>query len=523
METPLTLFQGEDYSYGHVGFGWFGSKIVHSATKAVKSTTHFASNVVKTAGRQVGHVTKTIQSAEGAVSKQIGKIPVVGSPLHTVFDMTYHVATGPMNMTVAIAEGQRIDHVALNQLKTQLHDFKQVAPYAQMVISVVPGIGQGISGALSAGLALAEGQSITDALKAGLIGALPGGPLVKAVVTMGVETIQHVAKGDKFDFQTFSQTAGGVASSALGLPVAAKNALVAGIATTGAIASGKSIDKAVTDGAIMGLPLTDSVKKVMTDASTLSLDLAHGKKIDAAITSKINAIVASLPATNPLHINVKTGLDAMKKVGAGNTEKLMAVALQSGLADTLVSMGAQTLPTDAQKAIKSGIALGSGVVVQEQRKTQINKVAGKLSESGIQIAKADPLFGEARKIASTKNATKGFDLASGLLQQQVGLGDVATARNGLDATQKIGFDIAAAVRVGAVSNPKPATVSPAAHAGHAITLGMQSYTPAQKVAIMQTVQTNPSAAVGATVAVKEVATAREPWIVRVLKALGLRK
>lgn len=522
--SPITLFQGEEYiptgyGYGYgdeVAFGWFGSKIA-------KSVSHFASNTVKTAGKAVGTVTKPIQTVTGAVSKTIGKIPVVGGPLHTVLDVGYHVATGPLNMTVAIAEGQRIDRVALNQLKQQLHDFKQVAPYAQMVISVVPGIGQGVSAALSAGLALAEGQSIDDALKAGLIGAIPGGPLVKAAVTMGVETIQHIAQGDKFDLQTLSQTAGGIASSALGLPVAAKNALMAGIATTGAIASGKPLDKAVTDGAILALPVSAPIKKAMTDASALSLDLAHGAKLDAAMNARVNAVISALPSTNPLHINVKTSLDAARKAGGKNAGSIVAVGLQSGLADTLVSMGAQSLPQDSQKAIKAGIALGSGTLVQRQRKTSISKVAGKLTESGIQLAKTSPLFGEARKIAATKGATKGFDIANGLLQQQVGVFDVATVRNGLDATQKLGFDLAAATRIGAVSNPKPATLSPAAHAGQAITLGMQSYTPTRKVAIMQTVETNPSAAAGATVAVKQVAQKREHWFARLIKALRLKK
>lgn len=539
---PIALFQGDEYpiillvgSDGQVGFGWFGSKIVHAVTKpighAITGAVHvavhnpvasFTSNVVKVAGKAVGTVTKPIQSVTGAITKEIGKIPIVGGPLHTVFDVTFHVAMGPTNLVTAIASGQRIDHVVLNNLKQQLHDFKQIAPYAQMVISIVPGVGQGVSAMLSAGLALAEGQSITDALKAGLIGAIPGGPLVKAAVTMGVETIQHIARGDKLNLQTFTQTAGGIASSALGLPIAARNALVAGVAIIGGIAHGNPLDKAVSDAAIQALPLSDPVKKAMKEASTLSLDLAHGKKIDAALTARFSAIASVLPATNPLHDSIKTGLDTTRKVH-GKNEDIMLAALQSGLADTLVSMGAQPLPADAQKAVKAGVGLGSGVVYQAHRQTHITLATGKLTESGIQLSKTSPLFAEARKLAAAKNATKGFDVATGLLQQQVGVGDIAHARNGLDVTQKIGFDIACSVRVGAVANPKPPTLSPAAHAGNAIALGMQSYVPERKAAIMATVQTSPSATVGATVAVKAVATSREPFIIRILRALGFRK
>jgi len=494
---------------------------------------NFVSNVIKTAGHAISTVTDTIQDATGfIVHNTIGQIPIVGGPISTVFDAGFDIAMAPSNLVVGVAiEGRRVDHAVLDNLKRQLHDFKQIAPYAQMVISVVPGIGTGVSGALSAGLALAEGQSITDALKAGLVGALPGGPLVKAAVTMCVETVQHVAKGDKINLQTFTQTAGGIASSALGLPIAAKNALVAGVGIIGSISKGVPLDKTLTDGAILALPLSDSTKSAMTEASTLSLDLAHGKKIDAAFTTRLAAITTALPVTCPLNDSIKSGLNAAKKV-IGKSEALLSAALQSGLADTLVSMGADTLSIDTQKAIKTGIALGSGVIYQDNRQIGLSKAAGKLQESGIQLAKTSPQVGEARKLAGTKNATQGFDTGAGLTQHQLGVFDITTARNGLDPAQKIGFDMALALKVGSVANPEPKGLSPAAQAAYAITYGMQSYVPERKAALMEIIQTNPSAAVGATLAIKEIAASRESsplWVflnvrfIRLLKALRLRK
>lgn len=552
----VTLFSGDDYALVEleypVGFGWFGSKIAKSVVKVVsapvkvaakvtmapvnlakkvpvvgsvvKKADHFASNAVKVAGKPIGAVTKGIQTVTGAVSKEIGKIPVIGGPLHTVLDAGFSLGMAPVNLAVAVAiDGKRIDQAVLNNLKQQLHDFKQVAPYAQMVISVVPGVGQGVSAALASGLALAEGQSIADVLKAGAIGAIPGGPLVKAAVTMATETIQAAATGKPINLQTFASTAGGVASSALGLPVAAKNALVAGVATIGAIAKGAPLDKAMTDAAVNSLPLSADAKKAMTDGSQLAIDLAKGKKIDAALTSRVNGIIARLPATNPLHIALKTGLETARKAPPGQQEKTLAAAVHSGIGDALVSMGAQSLPADAQKGIKAGAALGAGKVFQSIRGPAVLKVTGKLIESGVQLSKASPVIAEARKLATTQGATQGFDHATGLLQQQVGLHDISVVRNALPANQKIGFDMAVAVRVGAVANPKPATTSPAAHAGNAIALGMQSYDPNKKAAIMSTVQTNPSAAVGATVAVKEVAAKRESFIVKVLRLFKLHK
>jgi hypothetical protein len=96
-----------------------------------------------------------------------------------------------------------------------------------------------------------------------------------------------------------------------------------------------------------------------------------------------------------------------------------------------------------------------------------------------------------------------------------------TARNSLEPSQQHGFDLAAATRIGTVANPMPKMVSPAAHAGYAISLGFRSHTPNEKMNMMRTIQQNPSAAVGATIAVKEVAA--DNWFVRLLRAIGLHK
>jgi hypothetical protein len=560
---PLTLFQGDDYApepfytyeypYGlSMGFGGnlmtraFDELLakkkaellskaktsaekeqIEKSTEALTATIHqryesggilnavgnFVGNVVKTAGHAIGTVVHSIQNAAGEVGKVIAKIPIVGGVISAVFDLTYQSTMGIVNLAVAIViEGKRVDQAILSSLKKQLQVFKQVAPYAQMVISVIPGIGQGVSAALSAGLALAEGQSIADALKAGLIGALPGGPLIKAAVTMGIETIQHVVKGERVDIATIAQTAGGVASSALGLPIVAKNALLAGISTVGAIVKGQPLDKAITDGAIKGLPISEQVKNAMTDATAITLDLAHGKPLDRTLLSRIDMVSSRLPASNPLADTIKTGITATKKLTSGQkVEDVMFTALQSGIGDSLVSMGAAKLPPDAQKAIKSGVALGTGAVAQVKSAEQLTRnVVGKLTESGIEQAKANPMFGEARKLTVSKGGSRGFDYALGMVQHLGSVFATATCRNNLpNPNDKMGFDMACAAMVGAVCNPRPGDMSATAHAGQAITLGMQGYSPERKQAIMATIGNMPSAVVGATSAIKQVASRRE--------------
>jgi len=515
-----------EYNIEEIGFGWFGSKLA-------KSAEHFASNIVKTAGHELGQVAKTAQSAEGAVSGVIKKVPIIGGPIHTIMDTTFKISMAPTNLVIGVAEGQRIDHAVLNNLKEQVKEFKQVAPYAEMVVSLVPGVGQGVAAMLAAGVALSEGQPISEVIKAGLIAALPGGPLVQAAVTMGVDTIQHVAKGEKLNLQTLSQSAGGAATAALGLPPESSQALTAGIAITGGIAKGQPLDKTLADAAVNALPLSEPVKRAMTEASTLSLELVHGNSISITQTARLTALTGILPPSNPLRDSITTAV-ALSQKTPQQAHVIMASAIHSGLADTLIGIGAEKAPPIVKNAIKSGTALGSGLIYQEHRAVGLSKVAGKLIESGVQQSKNYPSFNEARKLAARPaaplpgtpggppvSATRGFDYGSGLGQHQVGLFDVITARKSLSPADQRGFDMASATRIGLVANPRPQELSNAGHAGYAMSMGMQSHSQEEKMAMMRAIQQSPSATVGATVAVKEVAAKRENWLVRLFKALGL--
>lgn len=531
---PIFLFYGDEYSVTPTGlvipigcdvaFGYGEEYAVAFGFNLGHAIGHFCSNAVKAAGREVGHVTHAIQTGAGAIGKQIGKVPIVGGPLHAVFDASYHATFGMVNATVAIAQGKRVDRALMEHLRDTLHDFKQVGPYAQMVISAVPGVGQGVSAAMSAGLALANGQPIGEVLKAGALGAIPGGPLVQSCVKTGVETMQHIAKGEKLNITTLAKSAGGIASGALGLPPAAQNAMLAGISTASSLAHGHPLDKTLTDGVTAALPIPDAAKKAMTEASALTLDLAHGKRVDRALMQRVDGVMGMLPVDAPLRQNLKTGVDAVRNVAQGkDAEHVLMSALQSGVADQLLSHSTAKLPKPLKDGLKTGIALGAGNIMQDARHIQLTKaIPGKLVETGVQMSKASPLFGEARKIAASKNGSKGFDIATGLLSHQAGVFDLATVRNAIPSpADKMGFDMAAATRIGAVAHPKPKTLSPAAHAGHAITLGMQSYVPDRKAAIMTTIQAHPSAAAGATAAVKQVAEQRDSVLEKILQALGI--
>lgn len=75
----------------------------------------------------------------------------------------------------AALHGQNIGHAFHDAIRTVGNDLKHAAPYAQMLASVVPGIGPGLSAAISAGSALAQGKKLSDALVGAIRQNLPGG------------------------------------------------------------------------------------------------------------------------------------------------------------------------------------------------------------------------------------------------------------------------------------------------------------------------------------------------------------
>jgi hypothetical protein len=172
-------------------------------------------NAVKTAGKPIGAVAHAVQGAEGAVGKEIGKLPVIGKPLHAIFDLGAMELIGPSLAIGDALGGERLDKALLSSFKQELQDIKTIAPYAEMVIAFVPGIGPGVAGALGAGLALASGQSITQAMEDGIKDAIPGGAIAVAVYQVA-KTGVAIAKTHKFTLGDVASL-GGAAAAAVGI------------------------------------------------------------------------------------------------------------------------------------------------------------------------------------------------------------------------------------------------------------------------------------------------------------------
>lgn len=269
------------------------AKVANSAAKAVTSNaiTKAAASVATTATNYAAHA--------------VAKIPVVGSVASSVT----RLMTAPLNVAEALAKGGRIDRVAMTSLQQQIKDIRTVAPYAQTVLTFVPGVGTGLSGAIGAGLALANGQNITDALVAGVRGALPGGPLAAAAFDVANAAMQ-------------GKPITAIALQAIpGLSPAQKAALVQGVALAKDLAAGKNVSQAVIDAATNALP-PDAKKAVQIGAA-----LAHAKNLQGA--------VGALTAASGLQKQFSTGVAAALQIKALPAHitppKALTQAVQAGL------------------------------------------------------------------------------------------------------------------------------------------------------------------------------------------------
>lgn len=187
--------------------------------------------LIKSAVSAVPSKKSILDTIETAVSK----IPVVGDVTHIVGE----AVMAPFHIVEGIASGERLDHVALGALKDQIRIVKDIAPYAQTIVSLVPGVGTGVSAAIGMGTALAEGQSITAAAKAAIRGAIPGG----ALVTSGFDLAMKVASGENVAKATLE-------SARETLPPEAQKAYDIGLA----VVTGEKLQKALVNGIISAAP-----------------------------------------------------------------------------------------------------------------------------------------------------------------------------------------------------------------------------------------------------------------------------
>lgn len=252
---------GAPFSVG--GFFSFVKKAASSVKKAASSVVNKV--VPKAIRRAVTKVVNTAKSAVNAVKKTIKKIPILGS----VYSAAEALAMLPASAASQLLQGKRIDKIAIGQFKNAIKNVKTLAPYVQTVISFVPGVGTGLSAGIGGALALAEGQSISQALIAGVKSSIPGGPLAQAAFSVATDVMQ----GKPIDQ---------IALNALPIGQQQKDLLRRGLAAAKDLAAGKRVDQVLLDQGIKMLP------PAMQKAVQIGTAIGHAKNLQGALGAAAN-------------------------------------------------------------------------------------------------------------------------------------------------------------------------------------------------------------------------------------------
>jgi hypothetical protein len=248
----------------------------------------FIKKAVNTVGKGVGGAVKF-------TGNTIGKVPVVGGGLKGAFTLT----VAPIKLGASLANGRRIDRAMMDNFNDQLAAAKDVAPYAQIIVSFVPGVGTAASGVIGAGIALAKGQPITKAIIEGVKGALPGGPIAQSIFNASLA----VAEGEPIEQ---------VALSAIpGMTTVQRKAISEALTITKALANGKRVDETLYKRAIAQLP------SVAQKALSVGVALGHGANLQKTLIKNVKvddvkgfgSIGFKLTNKNPV---LRAGLNTLK-------------------------------------------------------------------------------------------------------------------------------------------------------------------------------------------------------------------
>jgi peptidoglycan hydrolase-like protein with peptidoglycan-binding domain len=179
------------------------------------------------------------------------------------------LVTSPIKLAGDIASGKNVFVALKDTVKRDLSSVKEVAPYVQAAISVIPGVGAGVNAAIAAGAALAQGQPITSALVAGLKNALPGGPIAAQAFDTAYNVIRGQNLGDAALQALVDNAPGGVigkqAAQAAVAVAKGQNLQQAALGLAKGIASDKL-------GNLIPVNVPDSVRNAVSD-------IAQGKNV----------------------------------------------------------------------------------------------------------------------------------------------------------------------------------------------------------------------------------------------------
>jgi hypothetical protein len=361
-----------------VGFDlgkWIGDA-AKTVGKPIGGVAQLATQIDSSLGRPVGNAVQLAGQAGTFASQALASVPVVGRPLEAIYDINLM----PFKLAVDIANGRNVGQAALQRLRDDVADVRTAAPLIQSVIAVVPGVGPVASGAISAGLAVAEGQPIDAVMEAAIAGAIPGGALAVSSFKLG----QAVLSGKVVDASSLAVNVLSSAAGAAGvnIPPQATSLISAGLATTAAIAKGQAPDQALLQRALPALgPLA---------GEQLQNLIAQGHLEDAA-NKLMSAIPASLKGLPQDKIDaIVKGLGIGAAIGyAQKLQSLMGDAILSKMAEfaiprAVLSADEQSLMMKLPEDERGGFVIGCNVRHAKCTQFQIAAIRALLKNSKAQ-------------------------------------------------------------------------------------------------------------------------------------------
>lgn len=223
-----------------------------------------------------GGLFRSLGDALGSVGGAIGSVGSgIASVAKGIATPVAALVTSPLKLASDIATGKNVFQSIKDTVKRDLTSVKEVAPYVQAAISVIPGVGAGVNAAIAAGAALAQGQPITSALVAGLKNALPGGP----IAAQAFDTTYAIARGQNVGEAALQALVNNAPGGAIG-----KQAAQAAIS----VAKGQNIQQAA-----LGLAKGVASEKLGTlvpsglpnEVTRAVSDIAQGKNVLETVTT----------------------------------------------------------------------------------------------------------------------------------------------------------------------------------------------------------------------------------------------
>jgi hypothetical protein len=479
----------------------------------------FVDHALDSAGKAAGSAVDIVTDAAGTIGDGLKYIPVIG-PLYSA--IWTHV-TSPLAVLNGIVQGNPIDKVALDTLHREVKVAKDIAPYAQTAMQFVPGVGPVASGAISAGIALANGQTIDEALVEGVKGMIPGGQLAKVAFDTGKAALQ----GKDIKEVALSQVTPLVNSVGVPVPPLASKAIAAGLHVAQGAAQGQPIDSMLVSEVIEQLPPDQRAE------ARLARDMANGAKLsDILLEAGQRELLANAPnvstskqLSDALKVGIAIGTakhyqNAFKDEAANQAPFLAQAGAQLSAADAamkaaqdIIAFHNTAIMKNVSKSSK-GIAAPIAKTIASSKQVGVIKTAPVLNDFPWGDTPWQEMQGFAGENDSDANETRyGFDVGTGLMTHAgMTRAQYEAVRNTLSPLGKKGFDAAIAYHVGSVTQRTPPSLSPEAKAAYLVTKGLQGrYPTALKAALIGDFAATPTARIGAAIAVNEFA-ARKSWL-----------